>query len=118
MQTNILYKLKTTKIAHTKNLCKIITTQTQLQSQIYFQVEGRSLRPHRGALARQGAKGGRGIRAKLAKRKGSGGRKARRRGKNGKRRGRQDEAIPDADVVTDDAAAPAEGGEEGEVRFV
>ena len=78
----------------------------------------RSIRPHRGALARRGSGGGRGVRAKLArskKRGRSSNRGRSRRGRNGKRGGRQDE-LADADVVTDDAAAdPAAAGEGGEV---
>ena len=81
------------------------------------EVEGKSIRPHRGALARRGQAGARGVRAKLARRAGKrGGKKARksRRGKKGRRRGRQDE-LPEADVVTDDAAEGSGAGGEGEV---
>ena len=78
----------------------------------------RSIRPHRGALARRGSGGGRAVRAKLSKSKkrGKSSKRGRsRRGRNGKRGGRQDE-LADADVVTDDAAAdPAAAGEGGEV---
>merc|ERR1711971_1044078 len=66
--------------------------------------ESKSIRPHRGALARRamGMGGGRGMRSKKA-----------RRGKNGRRRGRQDE-IPEADVVSDDAGS-GDGGDVCEV---
>merc|ERR1712038_179928 len=76
------------------------------------EAESKSIRPHRGALARRamGMGGGRGIRAKMANRKRS--RKA-RRGKNGRRRGRQDE-IPEADVVSDDGGS-GDGGDVCEV---
>jgi len=91
-------------------------------SLIIPEVESKSIRPHRGALARAGRGGaGRGIRAKLqrSKKGRKGGKKSKksRRGRNGKRRGRTDGEIPDADVVTDDAAADpaAAGGEDGEV---
>merc|ERR1712105_413697 len=90
-------------------------------SLIIPEVESKSIRPHRGALARAGRGGaGRGIRAKLQRSKKGrrGGKKSKksRRGRNGKRRGRTDGEIPDADVVTDDAAAdPAAEGEDGEV---
>merc|ERR1712233_236018 len=81
----------------------------------------KSIRPHRGALARRamGMGGGRGIRAKMANRKSKkGGRgqeevKESRRGKNGRRRGRQDE-IPEADVVSDDGGS-GDGGDVCEV---
>ena len=83
------------------------------------EVESRSLRPHRGALARRGLQAGRGLRAKLAGRRGNkkkSSRRNRRRGRNGRRRGRTDGEIPDADVVTDDASAdPGAAGEGGEV---
>ena len=78
----------------------------------------RSIRPHRGALARRGLGGGRGVRAKLSrsKKRGRSSKRGRsRRGRNGKRGGRQDE-LADADVVTDDAAAdPEAAGEGGEL---
>merc|ERR1712088_563707 len=86
------------------------------------EAESKSIRPHRGALARRamGMGGGRGIRAKMANRKskkgGRGGRKRSkkaRRGKNGRRRGRQDE-IPEADVVSDDGGS-RDGGDVCEV---
>merc|ERR1739838_795308 len=84
--------------------------------------ESKSIRPHRGAMARRamGMGGGHGMRAKMANRKskkgGRGGRKRSkkaRRGKNGRRRGRQDE-IPEADVVSDDAGS-GDGGDVCEV---
>merc|ERR1711872_339792 len=61
------------------------------------EAESKSIRPHRGALARRamGMGGGRGIRAKMANRKSKKGGRGRkrsrkaRRGKNGRRRGRQ-----------------------------
>merc|ERR1711990_1396619 len=71
------------------------------------EAESKSIRPHRGALARRamGMGGGRGIRAKMANRKSKkGGRGCRKRSKNGRRRGRQDE-IPEADVVSDDGGS-------------
>merc|ERR1712066_401436 len=85
------------------------------------EAESKSIRPHRGALARRamGMGGGRGIRAKMANRrskKGGRGRKRSRkarRGKNGRRRGRQDE-IPEADVVSDDGGS-GDGGDVCEV---
>merc|ERR1712037_142609 len=89
-------------------------------SLIIPEVESKSIRPHRGALARAGRGGaGRGIRAKLQRSKKGrrGGKKSKksRRGRNGKRRGRTDGEIPDADVVTDDPAAEGEDGEVCEV---
>merc|ERR1711971_277209 len=84
--------------------------------------ESKSIRPHRGAMARRamGMGGGRGMRAKMANRKskkgGRGGRKRSkkaRRGKNGRRRGRQDE-IPEADVLSDDSGS-GDGGDVCEV---
>merc|ERR1712172_121214 len=73
--------------------------------------ESKSIRPHRGAMARRamGMGGGRGMRAKMANRKSKKG----RRGKNGRRRGRQDE-IPEADVVSDDSGS-GDGGDVCEV---
>merc|ERR1712080_278634 len=75
-------------------------------------VETRSLRPHRGAIARRGmARGTSGLRAK-----GKGARKGRysRKGKKGRRGGRTGD-IPDADIVTDDEAALGAGGAAGGV---
>ena len=76
----------------------------------------RSIRPHRGALARRGLGGGRGVRAKMAKSKKRGRTSKRgrsRRGRNGKRGGRTGDP-PLTDVVTDDAASdPAAAGEAG-----
>merc|ERR1712038_717343 len=87
------------------------------------EAESKSIRPHRGALARRamGMGGGRGIRAKMANRKSKKGGRGRnrkrsrkaRRGKNGRRRGRQDE-IPEADVVSDDGGS-GDGGDVCEV---
>merc|ERR1712147_14038 len=85
------------------------------------EAESKSIRPHRGALARRamGMGGGRGIRAKVANRKSKKGGRGRkrsrkaRRGKNGRRRGRQDE-IPEADVVSDDGGS-GDGGDVCEV---
>merc|ERR1712226_731507 len=85
------------------------------------EAESKSIRPHRGALARRamGMAGGRGMRAKMANRKSKKGGRGRkrsrkaRRGKNGRRRGRQDE-IPEADVVSDDGGS-GDGGDVCEV---
>merc|ERR1711990_1225346 len=87
------------------------------------EAESKSIRPHRGALARRalGMGGARGMRAKMADRKSKKGGRGRgrkssrkaRRGKNGRRRGRQDE-IPEADVVSDDGGS-GDGGDVCEV---
>merc|ERR1712212_1215936 len=85
------------------------------------EAESKSIRPHRGALARRamGMAGGRGMRAKMANRKSKKGGRGRkrsrkaRRGKNGRRRGSQDE-IPEADVVSDDGGS-GDGGDVCEV---
>merc|ERR1711863_140957 len=85
------------------------------------EAESKSIRPHRGALARRamGMGGARGMRAKMANRKSKKGGRGRkrsrkaRRGKNGRRRGRQDE-IPEADVVSDDGGS-GDGGDVCEV---
>merc|ERR1712066_240264 len=86
------------------------------------EAESKSIRPHRGALARRamGMGGGRAMRARMVNRKskkskGRGRRRSKksRRGKNGRRRGRQDE-IPEADVVSDDGGS-GDGGDVCEV---
>merc|ERR1711890_151775 len=74
-------------------------------------VESRSLRPHRGPIARRGLGRGRnGVRARMANR----GRNS-RKGRRGGRRGGRNGDIPDADVVTDMADPGTGGGEGGEV---
>ena len=85
------------------------------------EIEGRSIRPHRGPIAKRGRAGGRGagVRSKLSRgRKSSRKSKKTRRGKKKGRRGGRTEDYPDADVVTDDTAAasdPASAGGEGDV---
>ena len=74
-------------------------------------VESRSLRPHRGPIARRGLGRGRnGVRAKMANRG-----RYNRKGRRGGRRGGRNGDIPDADVVTDMADPATGGGEAGEV---
>merc|ERR1712126_298672 len=80
-------------------------------------VESKSLRPHRVPLARRGmARARSGVKAKMGKRKGARRGGYSRKGKTGRRGGR-DGHIPDSDVVTDDvgAAMGSEAGAGGDV---
>merc|ERR1712059_82957 len=83
-------------------------------SLLISEAESRSLRPHRGPLARRAqATGYNGLRTKSARRKGNRKGKYSRRGKHGRRGGRNGD-IPDADVITDETSAADPGTEGGE----